>query len=131
MQLRGYHLGAAAALETRENADAPAAGVADRHDGVFNRDAAFALALLAQFNGFGRHPDTAAQALILHLLLDQHLAFIPVRGFAQRARYRARFFVLEFNDELPFGVDGIGDHACILYETVSDNTRYCVFLDER
>jgi hypothetical protein len=32
MQLRGYHLGAAAALETRENADAAAAGVADRHD---------------------------------------------------------------------------------------------------
>jgi hypothetical protein len=28
MQLRGYHLGAAAALETRENADAAAAGVA-------------------------------------------------------------------------------------------------------
>jgi hypothetical protein len=26
MQLRGYHLGAAAALETRENADAAAAG---------------------------------------------------------------------------------------------------------
>ena len=47
MQLRGYHLGAAAALETRENADAAAAGVADRHDAVFNRDAAFALALLA------------------------------------------------------------------------------------
>jgi len=46
MQLRGYHLGAAAALETRENADAAAAGVADRHDVVFNRDAAFALALL-------------------------------------------------------------------------------------
>jgi hypothetical protein len=41
-----------------------------------------------------------------------------VRGFAQRARYRARFFVLEFNNELPFGVDGIGDHACILYKTV-------------
>jgi integrase len=37
--LRGYHLGAAAALETRENADAAAAGVADRHDVVFNRDA--------------------------------------------------------------------------------------------
>ena len=47
MQLCGYHLGAAAALETRENADAAAAGVADRHDTVFNRDAAFALALLA------------------------------------------------------------------------------------
>ena len=47
MQLRGYHLGAAAALEPRENADAAAAGVADRHDAVFNRDAAFALALLA------------------------------------------------------------------------------------
>jgi hypothetical protein len=29
MQLRGYHLGAAAALETRENADAAAAGVAE------------------------------------------------------------------------------------------------------
>jgi hypothetical protein len=26
----------------------------------------------------------------------QHLARIAVRGFAQRARYRARFFVLEF-----------------------------------
>jgi hypothetical protein len=47
MQLRGYHLGAAAALETRENADAAAAGVADRHDAVFDRDTAFALALLA------------------------------------------------------------------------------------
>jgi hypothetical protein len=42
MQLCGYHLGAAAALETRENAAAAAAGVADRHDAVFNRDAAFA-----------------------------------------------------------------------------------------
>jgi hypothetical protein len=29
MQLRGYHLGAAAALEIRENADAAAAGIAD------------------------------------------------------------------------------------------------------
>ena len=72
------------------------------------------------------------QALILHLLLDQHLAFIAVRGFAQRARYRAGFFVLEFNDELPFGVDGIDDHAYILYETVLDDTRYCVSIfDER
>ena len=26
----------------------------------------------------------------------------------------------------PFGVDGIGDHTCILYETVFDNTRYCI-----
>ena len=26
----------------------------------------------------------------------------------------------------PRRVDGIGDHACILYETVLDNTRYCV-----
>jgi hypothetical protein len=47
MQLRRYHLGSAATLETRENADAAAAGVADRHDAVFDRDAAFALALLA------------------------------------------------------------------------------------
>jgi hypothetical protein len=47
MQLRGYHLGAAAALEGRKYSDAAAAGVADRHDIVFNRDTAFALALLA------------------------------------------------------------------------------------
>ena len=67
MQLRGYHLGAAAALETRENADAAAAGVADRHDAVFNRDAAFALALLTQFNGFGRHPDIAARPSVIPL----------------------------------------------------------------
>jgi hypothetical protein len=47
MRLRGYHLGTTAALATRQNADAAAAGVADRHDAVFNRDTAFALALLA------------------------------------------------------------------------------------
>jgi hypothetical protein len=47
VQLHGYHLGARLALETRENTDAAAAGVADRHDAVFNRDAACALALLA------------------------------------------------------------------------------------
>jgi hypothetical protein len=47
MKLRGHHLGAAAALEGRKYSDAAAAGVADRHDILFNRDAAFALALLA------------------------------------------------------------------------------------
>jgi hypothetical protein len=47
MKLRGHHLRAATALETRENADAAAAGVADRHDAVFNRDTPFALALFA------------------------------------------------------------------------------------
>jgi hypothetical protein len=39
MHLRGYHLGAATTLETRENADATSAGVADRYHAVFNRDA--------------------------------------------------------------------------------------------
>jgi hypothetical protein len=55
-------------------------------------------------NGFRRQPDIAAQALILHLLFNQHLAFIAIRGFAHRARYFPRFFILEFDDELPFGV---------------------------
>ena len=50
-----------------------------------------------------------------------------VRSFAQRARYRARFFVLELNDELPFGMDGIGDHACILYETPSKKYKILWF----
>jgi hypothetical protein len=114
MRLRGHHLGAAAALETRENADAAAAGVADRHDAVFDGDAALALALFTELNGFGRHPDIAAQALILHLIFNQYLAFIAIRGFAQRARYFPRFFILEFDDELPFGVDGI-DPGCSPY----------------
>ena len=34
----------------------------------------------------------------------------------QRDRYFSRLFVLEFDDELPFGADGTGDHARILYE---------------
>jgi hypothetical protein len=34
------------------------------------------------------HRDIAAQALILHLLLEQHFAFIAVSGCAQRSRYR-------------------------------------------
>jgi hypothetical protein len=45
MKLRGHHLRVSPALETRENADAAAAGVTDRHDTVFDRDAALALAL--------------------------------------------------------------------------------------
>jgi hypothetical protein len=46
-ELRGHHLGAAAALEGRKYSDAAAAGIADRHDAVFDGDAAFALALFA------------------------------------------------------------------------------------
>ena len=45
MRLREHHLGAAAALEGRKYSDAAAAGVADRHDAVFDGDAALALAL--------------------------------------------------------------------------------------
>jgi hypothetical protein len=45
MRLRGHHLGAAATLEGGKYSDAAAAGVADRHDAVFDGDAALALAL--------------------------------------------------------------------------------------
>jgi hypothetical protein len=45
MRLRGHHLGTAAALEGRKYSDAAAAGVADRHNAVFDGDAALALAL--------------------------------------------------------------------------------------
>jgi hypothetical protein len=39
MRLRGNHLGATAALEGRKYSDATTAGVADRHDAVFDGDA--------------------------------------------------------------------------------------------
>jgi hypothetical protein len=39
-----------------------------------------------RFNGFGRYPDITAQALILHLLLDQHLAFIAARQLPRSLR---------------------------------------------
>jgi hypothetical protein len=45
MKLRRHHLGTPAMLEGRKYSDAAAAGVADRHDIVFDRDAAFAFAL--------------------------------------------------------------------------------------
>jgi hypothetical protein len=47
MKWRGPQTGAAPALEGRKRPNATAAGIADRHDIVFNRDAAFPLALLA------------------------------------------------------------------------------------
>jgi hypothetical protein len=77
MKLCGRHLGAAPAPKGRKYSDATAARVADRHDAVFNRDAAFAL---AKFN-LSRYPDIAAQALTLHFFFDQHLAFFAVSGF--------------------------------------------------
>ncbi len=51
------------------------------------------------------------------------------RGLRLRPRclYCSRLCVLEFNDEFPFGVDGIGNQACILYKVVLINTRYCTY----
>ena len=37
--------------------------------------------------------------------------FLPVSGLSPGFTYCSRLFVLEFNDELPFGVDGIGSSA--------------------
>jgi hypothetical protein len=45
MKLRRHHLGTPAMLEGRKYSDAAAAGVADRHDTIFDGNAAFALAL--------------------------------------------------------------------------------------
>jgi hypothetical protein len=80
----------------------------------------------SHINGFRRHPNIAPQALTLHFFLDQHLAFFAIRRFAQYSRYGTRLFVLEFNDEFPFGADGGGDHVPMLYRAVLSNTRYCV-----
>src|ERR1700726_1394607 len=65
--------------------------------------------------------------MVLHLVLKKSLAFFASVGLSDRSRYLFGFFVLVFvfNDEFPLCTESILGHACILYESVFKNTRYC------
>src|SRR3984957_14359752 len=89
----------------------PAAGIAEDQSTVPGWNLSFTLALGAYLHGFRVDDGASTRGMILHVIFNQPLAFFSGLGFSKRPGDLLRFFVLKFNDKLPFGNDSSLNHA--------------------
>jgi hypothetical protein len=89
----------------RDRPQMAAAGLANDSPSVAGRNLAFPIALRAYFSGFRIDHPLSQRPMMLHLVLDQGLAFFLAIGLTDGSRYFRRFVIFKCKDKLPFRND--------------------------
>ena len=102
------------------------AGLANALPAIPDWYSAFSFAFCTDLACFYIDDGPSTIGMILHVILDQPLAFLASFGLTCGARNFPRLPVLKFNDELPFGNNGDLSHAHRLYVDSTQNTISCM-----